>query len=101
MSAPDRRRLRRPLEARPRRRLDLIKVNYEILPFVVDLDEARQPDAPRVFEANWQIQKPLLLTAKPESQPANVFGPTANTFFGDGRGDVTEGFRASGRRRRR
>ena len=31
--------------------IHLIKVNYEILPFVVDMDEARHPDAPQVFEA--------------------------------------------------
>ncbi len=68
----------------------LIKVEYESLPFVVDLDEARQPDAPRVFE---ESDKTFAADRKPESQPANVFGPTANTFFGDGRGDVTEGIR--------
>jgi xanthine dehydrogenase YagR molybdenum-binding subunit len=29
--------------------LDLIKVEYEVLPFVVDMDEARKPGAPAVF----------------------------------------------------
>ena len=28
----------------------LINVNYEVLPFVVDMDEARQPDAPRFLK---------------------------------------------------
>jgi xanthine dehydrogenase YagR molybdenum-binding subunit len=68
----------------------LIKVNYEVLPFVVDMDEARQPNAPRVFQA----------PARPSGGPAasrvteavNVFGPTTNTFLGGPRGDVVQGF---------
>ena len=49
-SAPASPQLRRPLEAPPMRQFALIKVNYEMLPFVVDMDEARRPNAPRVFE---------------------------------------------------
>jgi xanthine dehydrogenase YagR molybdenum-binding subunit len=68
----------------------LIKVDYEILPFIVDMDAARQLDAPRVFEVS---DKTFAAGGKAVSQPPNVFGPTTNTFLGDGRGDVTAGFR--------
>ena len=69
----------------------LIKVNYEILPFVVDMDEARHPNAPRVFEAvASQSGSPAASRA---IETGNVFGPTTGTFFGGPRGDVTQGFR--------
>ncbi len=71
----------------------LIKVNYEVLPFVVDMDEARQPHAPRVFEAaDSQSGSPV---ASRVTETGNVFGPTTSTFFGGPRGDVTQGFRAA------
>lgn len=70
--------------------VQLVKVEYESLPFVVDMDEARQPDAPHVFE---ELEKTFAANRKLASQPANVLGPTTSTFFGDGRGDVREGFR--------
>ena len=35
---------------RRRRRPPLIKVNYEVLPHVIDVDEAMKPDAPLLFE---------------------------------------------------
>ena len=69
--------------------IGLIKVNYEILPFVVDMDEARQPHAPQVFE----VTEAASAAAAPVAQPANVLGPTSSTFFGGPRGDVAQGFR--------
>ena len=68
----------------------LIKVNYEVLPFVVDLDEARKPDAPRVFEPD-ASQSPNSAVSR-ATAAGNVFGPTTNTFFGGPRGDVAQGF---------
>ncbi len=69
----------------------LIRVDYETLPFVVDMDEAQHPDAPRVFEASERDSA----AADPRlaAQAANVFGPSTSTFFGGPRGDVTQGFR--------
>ena len=34
----------------PRRRAALIEVDYEVLPHVIDVDEAMEPDAPLLFE---------------------------------------------------
>jgi xanthine dehydrogenase YagR molybdenum-binding subunit len=69
----------------------LINVNYEILPFVVDMDEARRPNSPRVFEvANSESGG---ADASRVSQAANVLGPSTGTFWGGPRGDVTQGFR--------
>ncbi len=69
----------------------LINVNYEVLPFVVDMDEARQPDAPRVFEA--AANESGRPAASRVTEAGNVFGPTTSTFFGGPRGNVTQGFR--------
>jgi len=60
----------------------LIKVTYEVLPFVVDMDEARRPEAPLVLAAE-------------RGQSGNVRGPTGSTFFGGSRGDVAHGLRAA------
>ena len=39
--------------------LKAIKVDYEVLPFVVDQDEAIKPDAPKLFEAGNSAGKPM------------------------------------------
>jgi CO/xanthine dehydrogenase Mo-binding subunit len=39
--------------------LKAIKVEYEVLPFVVDQDEAAKPDAPKLFEAGNSTGKPM------------------------------------------
>jgi xanthine dehydrogenase YagR molybdenum-binding subunit len=70
--------------------LQAINVAYQPLPFVVDIEDARMPDAPRVFE------HPVMgggfggggQTAAGVSQQGNVRGP--NT--GGSRGDVAAGF---------
>jgi len=69
----------------------LINVRYEILPFVLDMDEARRPNAPPVFEG--ADGESTGVRSRVLTQTANVFGPTTNTFFGGPRGDVTQGFR--------
>ena len=68
--------------------LRLIKVDYETLPFVVDMDEARQPNAPRVFDDSDTSAKRARA-----SQAANVLGPSTSSFFGGPRGDVAKGFK--------
>lgn len=67
--------------------LALIKVVYEILPFVVDMDEARQPYAPPVFEFAPEKSRSGV------SSSGNVWGPTKDGFTGGNRGDVARGFR--------
>jgi xanthine dehydrogenase YagR molybdenum-binding subunit len=61
--------------------LSLIRVAYEALSFVVDMDEARRPGAP-------------LVAALEPSEPrrGNVLGPMAG-LFGGPRGDVDKGLR--------
>lgn len=56
--------------------LRLIKVDYETLPFVVDMDEARQPNAPRVFD-----DSDTGANRARASQSANVLGPRMSSFF--------------------
>ena len=65
--------------------LSLIKVEYEPLPFVVDMDHAREPGAPLVEE---------LEPAEPDGEPArgNLRGPVEGPF-GGARGDVEQGFK--------
>jgi xanthine dehydrogenase YagR molybdenum-binding subunit len=65
--------------------LSLIRVAYEELPFVVDMNSAREPGAPRVEE---------LEPAEPDAETrlGNIRGPEAGPF-GGARGDVDEGFR--------
>jgi len=67
-----------------------ITVNYETLPFVVDMDEARRPDAPPVFEV--ADGKSGSAAASHVAQPVNVLGPSTETFLGGPRGNVTRGF---------
>ncbi|MBN1567216.1 MAG: xanthine dehydrogenase family protein molybdopterin-binding subunit [Acidobacteria bacterium] len=39
--------------------LKAIKIEYEVLPFVIDQDEAAKPDAPRLFDAGNATGKPM------------------------------------------
>ncbi|EYF02958.1 xanthine dehydrogenase family protein molybdopterin-binding subunit [Chondromyces apiculatus] len=72
----------------------LVKVDYEVLPFVVDLEEARKPDAPRVFPG--ATEQPATAGgggAVPNvPQQGNVRGPTKTGPLGPPRGDVEKGF---------
>jgi xanthine dehydrogenase YagR molybdenum-binding subunit len=71
----------------------LLRVKYEVLPFVVDMDEARRPEAPLVFGDASQ-QAGVGSTASESPQVGNVRGPaTANSFYGGPRGNVEQGFR--------
>lgn len=75
--------------------LKLIKVDYEYLPFVVDLEEAQRPEAPIVFKTNVEQedsggggggQRGLKTVG-------NVRGPSTSSFFGGPRGDLEKGFK--------
>jgi xanthine dehydrogenase YagR molybdenum-binding subunit len=64
--------------------LSLIRVDYEPLPFVVDMDAAREPGVPLVEE--------LEPVAPDATRPhSNLRGP-AEGLFGGGRGDIDKGF---------
>jgi xanthine dehydrogenase YagR molybdenum-binding subunit len=66
----------------------LIRVDYDPLPFVVDMDAARQPGAPDVFGGDGGRTQ-----AASGNQPANVRGPTIASVYGGARGDLAQGFR--------
>lgn len=66
--------------------LALIKVDYEKLPFVVDMTKAREAGAPLVRE--FEPAEPGLEAAS----AANLRGPSPG-LFGDARGDVAQGLR--------
>jgi len=70
--------------------LSLIKIKYEVLPFVVDMDEARNPDAPAVFRSpvvGSSFAGGVLAGAELQ-QHGNVRGPTTTGT----RGNVKNGF---------
>lgn len=66
--------------------LALIEVSYEPLPFSVDMDEARQPGAPPVFE--FAAEAP----AADATRSPNLWGPSKDAFAGSDRGDIEKGF---------
>jgi len=70
--------------------LDLIKVEYRPLPFVVDIDDARAPDAPLVFDGPVHGENYAGGPAGGPEPPqrGNVRGPNHT----GSRGDVTQGF---------
>jgi len=74
--------------------INLIKVEYEPMDFVVDIDEARKPGAPLVYQndvdqeasgGGEDIEKGL-------KSRGNVRGPTTKSFYGGPRGDIEKGF---------
>jgi xanthine dehydrogenase YagR molybdenum-binding subunit len=71
----------------------LIKVDYEPIPFVVDMDTARRPGAPNVFEGDGQRTQATGSGAAGAGHAGNVSGPTTASAFGGPRGDIAQGFR--------
>ncbi|HVW69786.1 MAG TPA: molybdopterin cofactor-binding domain-containing protein, partial [Steroidobacteraceae bacterium] len=69
--------------------LRLIDVDYEPLSFVVDLDDARAPDAPALFDKESAPRSAYPGVPGPEQiqLEGNVWGPAST-----GRGDVAQGF---------
>jgi xanthine dehydrogenase YagR molybdenum-binding subunit len=70
--------------------LKLIRVEYKPLPFVVDMDEALKPGAPKVYEADAAPQGGGFAAAANLPLDGNVRGPALAS-----RGDVEQGFAAS------
>jgi xanthine dehydrogenase YagR molybdenum-binding subunit len=65
--------------------LGLIKANYQPLPFVVDLEGARLPGAPRVFErpVHGENYAGAIAGGEPPPQTGNVRGPNTAGSRGD------------------
>jgi len=70
--------------------LDLIKVSYQPLPFVVDIEDARKIDAPLVFQGpvHGESYAGGGMTGSGMSQQGNVRGPVKS----GSRGNATQGF---------
>ena len=68
--------------------LRTIKAEYRLLPFVVDLEAARQSDAPTVFERPVQAYAGAMQSGSPLPQHGNVRGPNRT----GSRGNMEEGF---------
>jgi len=74
--------------------IGLIEIEYEQLPFVVDLDEARKENAPLVFEEKVEDGGNAgdVGVKAADQQQGNLRGPSTSSFLGGPRGDVDKGF---------
>ncbi|MDH5604187.1 MAG: molybdopterin-dependent oxidoreductase, partial [Cyclobacteriaceae bacterium] len=77
--------------------LKLVKVIYDAVPFVVDLEEAQKPESPLVFKApvNQEESGGGGGSEHGLKLSGNVRGPSTGSFYGGPRGDVEKGFEAS------
>ncbi len=75
----------------------LIKIEFEKLPFVVDLEEARKDGAPLVFPGAADQAGTAGGGGGPAGVPqkGNVRGPVKGGTFGGPRGDISAGFAAA------
>ncbi|UQA58699.1 xanthine dehydrogenase family protein molybdopterin-binding subunit [Polyangium aurulentum] len=75
----------------------LIKIEYETLPFVIDLEEAQKSDAPLVFPGPADQGASAGGGGGPSGVPqtGNVRGPARGGPLGPPRGDVKKGFDAA------
>lgn len=75
----------------------LIGVEYEILPFVVDIDDAMKSDAPLVFPGAVEQDATGGGGGAPKglAQKGNIRGPETEGLLGGDRGDVKAGFAAA------
>jgi xanthine dehydrogenase YagR molybdenum-binding subunit len=75
----------------------LVRVDYEVLPFVIDLDEARKEGAPLVFSG--PTEQPGTAggggATKGLPQSGNVRGPARSGPHGPPQGDVAKGLAAA------
>ncbi|GAA6621048.1 xanthine dehydrogenase family protein molybdopterin-binding subunit [Scytonema sp. NUACC26] len=71
-----------------------IRVEYEQLPFVADMEAARQSNAPLVFQGPTEQAGTGGGGGAPKGLPqrGNVRGPVKENLFGGSRGDVKQGF---------
>jgi len=72
----------------------LVRIDYEILPFVVDIEAARKPGAPLVFPGPADSGGSAGGGGGPGGVPqtGNVHGPNRSGTLGPPRGDVAAGF---------
>ena len=73
----------------------LIRVDYDLKPFVLDLDRAMADGAPLVFDGEELEQSGTGGGGGAEEglpQDGNVRGPSTETFLGGARGNLNEGF---------
>ncbi len=75
----------------------LIKVQYEQMPFVVELDEARKEGAPLVYEEVIEDKGDAgdIGVKAAETQQGNLRGPATSSFAGGPRGNTEQGFAAA------
>lgn len=75
--------------------IQLIEVEYDYQPFVVDVEEAQKPEAPLVFTAPVTQREDagdVGVTHEGDKGQGNVRGPSTSSFFGGPRGDLEKGF---------
>ncbi len=75
--------------------VSLIQVNYQEKPFVIDLEEAMQEDAPLVFEEPIERQTDggdVGVVHEGDRGEGNLRGPSTTSFLGGPRGDLELGF---------
>ncbi len=75
--------------------ISLIEINYEMKPFVIDIDSAMKADAPLVFDVPIGTQKDGGDVGEEHDGSegrGNVRGPSTSSFFGGPRGDLQKGF---------
>jgi xanthine dehydrogenase YagR molybdenum-binding subunit len=75
----------------------LVKIDYEVLPFVVDLEDARKPGAPLVFPGAADMAGTAGGGGGPAGVPqtGNVHGPARSGTLGPPRGDLAAGLAAA------
>ena len=75
--------------------ISLIEINYEMKPFVIDIDSAMKADAPLVFDVPIATQKDGGDVGEEHDGSeghGNVRGPSTSSFFGGPRGGLQKGF---------
>jgi len=77
--------------------LNLIKIDYDSLDYVVDIDDALKPGAPLVYktDVNQKASSGGEDIEEGLSSKGNVRGPSTGSFYGGPRGDLNKGFKES------
>ena len=75
--------------------INSIKVDYQYLDFVVDLEEAQQPEAHIVHEVEVEAKEDagdVGVSHDASKATGNVVGPSTSSFYGGPRGSLEQGF---------
>ena len=75
--------------------IGMIEVVYDEKPFVINIDDALEPNAPLVFDAPIENQADggdVGVVHDGSKGQGNRRGPTTNSFYGGPRGDLDKGF---------